>query len=286
MAVQMAKTQNQNLPSLSMQKLKNALNTESVKEQFRNALNENAGAFVASIIDLYGSDSYLQQCDPNLVIMEALKLPINKQLGFAYIVPYRNSKGALIPQFQLGYKGYIQLAMRTGQYKHLNAGVVYEGIKVNRNILTGEIEFLGEPTSDKPQGYFAYMELLNGFRKTVYMTQNEVLCHAKRYSKSFNYDSSAWKTNFEEMAIKTVLRRLLSKYGMLSTDLIAALTSDRDEDVENQVADEIEREANKELIDIELETSEMEDEQDDEDAEGEPKIEPEQQQMSMKGPGF
>jgi len=269
-----------------IQKLKASLSAESVKEQFKNALKENAGAFIASIIDLYGSDKILQECDPNKVIMEALKaatlkLPINKQLGFAYIVPYRNSKGVMVPQFQLGYKGYIQLAMHTGQYKHLNAGVVYEGVKVNRNILTGEVEFTGEPTSDKVQGYFAYMELLNGFTKTLYMTQNEIICHAKRYSKSYNYDSSAWKTNFDEMALKTVLRRLLSKYGILSTDMIAALTSDHNEDVENQVAEEIERSANKEVIDIEPEVEEQDEEKDER---GQKELE--QQQMSMKGPGF
>lgn len=241
-----------------VQKLKAVLNAESVKEQFRNALQENAGAFIASIIDLYGSDSYLQQCDPNAVIMEALKaatlkLPINKQLGFAYIVPYK-SKGQTVPQFQLGYKGYIQLAMRTGQYKNLNAGIIYEGIKVSKNILTGEIEFSGEATSEKAQGYFAYMKLLNGFEKTLYMTHNEILCHAKKYSKSFNSDLSAWKSNFDEMAIKTVLRRLLSKYGILSTEVITALTTDNSEDIENEVATEIEQNANKETIDVEYET--------------------------------
>jgi len=255
MAGQLAKTQN------PIQKLKTLLNTESVKEQFRNALQENAGAFIASVIDLYNSDTYLQQCDPNLVIMECLKaatlkLPINKQLGFAYIVPYRNNKGQMIPQFQLGYKGYIQLAMRTGQYKNLNAGVIYEGVKVHKDILTGEIIFSGEPTGNKPQGYFAHMELLNGFKKTVYMTHAEVVAHAKRYSKSFGHNNSAWSTNFEEMAIKTTLRRLLSKYGVLSTDMISALTHDHDEDeyIENQVAEEIEQNANKEVIDIESET--------------------------------
>lgn len=266
-----------NLPSLPMQKLKDALNTESVMEQFRNALQENAGAFVASVIDLYGSDAYLQQCNPNLVIMEALKaatlkLPINKQLGFAYIVPYKKN-GVLIPQFQIGYKGYIQLAMRTGQYKHLNAGIVYEGMKIVRHVLSGETEIIGEPTSNKPQGYFAYMELLNGFTKTLHMTHSEVLSHAKRYSKSFNSDNSSWKTNFEEMAIKTVIRRLLSKYGILSTEMIAALTNDHDEDIEAQVADEVEAEANQEVIDIEPEEI-------DEKPKGE------QQQLDLKGPGF
>lgn len=255
-----------------IQKLKSILNADSVKRQFENALKENAGPFIASIIDLYASDNYLQKCDPNLVVMEALKaatlkLPINKQLGFAYIVPYKNKSGVALPQFQLGYKGYIQLAMRTGQYKFLNAGIVYEGIKVYQNWLTGEVEFSGEPTSDKPQGYFAFMELLNGFSKTVYMTYDEVRKHAKRYSKSYNSDSSAWKTNFDEMAMKTVIRQLLSKYGILSVDMITAFTSD----VEIETAQEIEKNANSELIDVEYEVSEDEEE------------DPEQKE---EGPGF
>lgn len=266
-----------------IQKLKMALSAESVREQFRNALQENAGAFIASIIDLYASDTYLQQCDPNLVIMECLKaatlkLPINKQLGFAYVVPYKNSKGQMIPQFQLGYKGYIQLAMRTGQYKNLNAGIIYEGVKVHRDILTGEVIFTGEPTSDKPQGYFAYMELINGFRKTIYMTHAEIVAHAKRYSKSYGNKNSAWATNFNEMALKTVIRRLLSKYGLLTTEMVTALTVDRDEDVESEVEAEIEQNANKEIIDIEPEEVEEMEETKDVVEEGE--------QMTLEGPGF
>jgi recombination protein RecT len=245
--------ENTQIAKSPMQRLKVALSVESVQEQFKNALQENTGPFIASIIDLYGSDTYLQACEPAQVIMECLKaatlkLPINKQIGFAYIVPYK-SNGVSVPQFQLGYKGYIQLAMRTGQYKFLNAGVIYEGIKVKRNILTGEVEFAGEPTSDKAQGYFAYMELLNGYSKNVYMTHDEVLKHAKRYSKSFDNKNSAWKTNFEEMAIKTATRKLLSHYGFLSTEMVTALGNDQD-DVDLQMVDEIAANANKETIDI------------------------------------
>lgn len=231
-------------------RLKLSLSADSVKEQFQNALKENSGAFIASIIDLYSSDKYLQQCDPNKVVMEALKaatlkLPINKQLGFAYIVPYKNE-----PQFQIGYKGYIQLAMRTGQYKYLNAGVIYEGVDVARDTLTGGITFSGDPTSDKPQGYFAHMELLNGFSKTLYMTHAEVTEHAKRYSKSFSHSSSVWKSNFDEMATKTTIRRLLSTYGIMSVDMIAALTTVDDDKADDAVDWEVQQEANQTIIDI------------------------------------
>jgi len=257
-----------------VQKLKSVLNAESVQEQFRNALKENASSFVASLIDLYASDKYLQECNPNQVVMEALKaatlkLPINKQLGFAYIVPYKK-----VPQFQLGYKGYIQLAMRTGQYKYLNAGIVYEGMEVKKDILTGKVEISGEPKSDKAIGYFTYMELLNGFSKTLYMTKDEIINHAKKHSKSYGNKNGAWSTNFDEMAMKTTTRLLLSKYGILSTDMIAALTSDTADDTETEVAKEIEENANKEVIDVDYEVAEK----------TETQKEPEQ--TTIEGPGF
>lgn len=119
-------------------KLKSILAAQSVQEQFKAVLAENSEAFVASIIDLYNTDKTLQACDPKSVVMEALKaaslkLPINKQLGFAWIVPYKDGKtGQFIPAFQLGYKGYIQLCMRTGSYKYINADVVYEGELVSK----------------------------------------------------------------------------------------------------------------------------------------------------------
>jgi len=254
MAKEVVKT-NQQKSESSVAKLRALLSSDSVREQFENSLKENTGAFVASVIDLYASDKYLQECNPNKVMMEALKaatlkLPINKQLGFAYIVPYKTG-GEAIPTMQIGYRGYIQLAMRTGQYRHLNAGEVHEGVKVNRNLLTGEVSFSGEKTGDKVTGFFAYMELLNGFSKTLYMTHAEVEAHAKRYSKSFNSQHSAWKTHFNEMAMKTVIRLLLSKYGILSTDMISALTADMSEQ-EDRVEEEIAMSANDEYIDVEV----------------------------------
>src|SRR5690606_23903396 len=136
-------------------RLKAILSAESVQEQFRNALQENAGAFVASIIDLYNTDANLRLCDPSKVVMEALKaaslkLPINRQLGFAWIAPYKDKNVEYIPTLQSGYKGYIQLALRTGPYRCINADVVYEGELGRRDRLTGEIEIDRDArTSDK-----------------------------------------------------------------------------------------------------------------------------------------
>lgn len=207
-------------------RLKGMLDAESVQKQFNDVLGENKGPFIGSIIDLYNSDTYLQKCDPKQVIMEALKaatlkLPISKQLGFAYIVPYRDT-----PQFQLGYKGMIQLAQRTGAYKYINAGVVYEGEFKRRDKLTGAIDLSGEALSNEIVGYFAYIETLNGFSKGIYWTKEEVKRHAQRYSKSYKSGTSAWATNFDEMAQKTVLRALLSKYGIMSIEFQTALTLD------------------------------------------------------------
>ena len=240
-------TKNQITP---VQRLKNALNAESVQEQFRNALQDSAPLFAASLIDVYGSDRDLQDCEPGAVIVEALKaatlrLPINKNLGFAYIVPYK-SKAKAQPQMQIGYKGLIQLAMRTGEYRYLNADVVYEGELKSFDKLTGHMDLSGERTSDQVVGYFAYLELLNGFSKAVYWTKDQILEHAKRFSKSFNSDYSPWKTDFDAMALKTVLRNLIAKWGIMSVEMVQAV----DRDIEADAQREIDEYANSEVLDI------------------------------------
>lgn len=235
-----------------VQKLKTVLKSDSVQEQFQNALKEGSDLFVASLIDIYASDNYLQKCQPQAVVMEALKaatlkLPINKNLGFAYIVPYGNE-----PQFQLGYKGYIQLAQRTGKYRIINADVVYEGELKRHDKVTGELDLSGDAKSDKIIGYFAHIETINGFKKTIYWTKEKVTTHAKKYSKSFNSKSSAWQGNFDEMALKTMLRNLLSKYGIMSVEMMGAISHDAaDESVEAMVGNEINNKANQDFIDIE-----------------------------------
>ena len=212
--------------------LKAILSESSIQEQFQNALREYSGAFIASIVEVFSSDNNLQNCDPKLVVIECLKaatlrLPINRQLGFAWIIPYKNA-----PVFQLGYKGYIQLAMRTGQYRYLNADIVYTGISVHREYLTGDVRLEGEPISDKAIGYFTYMQLVNGFTKTKYMTVEEVRRHAERYSPSYHKETSLWKTDFDAMALKTTTRQLLSHYGILSPEMLGAIEADRDPEAE------------------------------------------------------
>lgn len=250
--------------------LKGMLKAPSVVEQFNNALAKNAPAFIASVIDLYNSDSKLQQCEPKAVIMEALKaavlkLPINKALGYAYVIPFNNSKKddhgnwvkVMEPTFELGYKGYIQLAMRTGQYRTINADVVYEGELRKVNKLSGEIAFDGTKASDKIIGYFCYFELLNGFSKTLYMSVEQMATHAKMYSKGLKSDMTVekllnlanlpldvnnktvgWMGNFHSMAIKTVIRNLLSKYGFLSIEMQEAIADDLKADVRDDLVSE------------------------------------------------
>ena len=234
--------------------MKGILDNDNTKKLLQDSLKENAGAFAASILDLYNSDKYLQQCDPKQVFGEclkavSLKLPINKQLGFAYVVAFKG-----IPQFQIGYKGLIQLCMRTGQYKHINAGEVYEGEYKGFNKLTGELDISGERTSNTIVGYFAYMETLNGFSHSVYSTKQEIQKHAEKYSKSHNSSNSAWKTEFDKMAVKTVLRNLLSHYGYMSVEMMNAMTAEQPSNADT-ISENIDNTVNPEVIDVEYTVS-------------------------------
>lgn len=230
-----------------MNLLQNFFLKEGVQNQLKNALNDNQESFIASVIDLYSGDTYLQNCHPERVAMVALKaavlkLPVIKALGFAYIVPYKTNN-EFIPQLQIGYKGLIQLAIRTNQYRVINADVVYEGEYKSANKLTGEFDLNGERTGDTITGYFAHFEMTNGFSKTLYMTKKQVNDHAVKYSKSYSQAGSPWKTEFDAMAKKTVVRGLLSHWGYLSVETMDAMTED-DRDVAEKVLQEIQQKGN------------------------------------------
>lgn len=249
-----------------VEQLKSIMNAPSVQEQFNNALKDNKDVFVASLIDLYNTDNNLQACEPKAIVMEALKaavlkLPINKALGFAYIVPFK-IKGVQKPNFILGYKGYYQLAMRTGYYKTINYGAVYDGELNVVDKLAGEINLDGKKLSNKVVGYFAHFEMLNGFKKTVYMTLEQIAKHAKMYSKGIQYNKNVtvaslmklagsdatgigWAGDFDSMAVKTVLKNLLSKYGYLSVEMQTAVA--KEIDAENNSDDE---KTDKQVVDI------------------------------------
>lgn len=255
-----------NVPQ-KVQRMKKVIKKDSVQEQFDNALEDNSNQFVANLIELYSNDTYLQNCKPQDVIKKALQaatlnLPLNKQLGYAHIVPFK-SRGEYKPTFIIGYKGYIQLAQRTGKYKFLNADKVYEGEEVVQDKLTGHIEIKGEPEGPDAEvkGYFAYMELHNGFSKGLYMTEEEIREHAREYSPSYNNDYSAWQTNFDSMALKTPIRLLMKRWGPMSTEMITAVQSDESQETtESRMEREKAAEANQEVVDIEEEDPEMEEE--------------------------
>ncbi|OLQ51773.1 recombinase RecT [Bacillus licheniformis] len=200
--------------------MKGLLSSPSVIKRFEEVLGKRATQFTASILSLYNSEQMLQKTDPMSVISSAmvaatLDLPIDKNLGYAWIVPYGGKA-----QFQLGYKGYIQLALRTGQYKSINCIPIHEGELQKWNPLTEEIEIdFEKQESDAVIGYAAYFELINGFRKTVYWTKAQVEKHKKKFSKS----DFGWKNDWDAMALKTVLKAVLSKWGILSVEMQKAV---------------------------------------------------------------
>ena len=200
--------------------LKGMLEMPAYKNKFNEMLGKKAAGFMSSIIAVTNNNKLLAKAEPATVIGAAaqaamLDLPINQSLGFAYIVPY---KGAA--QFQLGYKGYIQLAQRSGQYVDIGAKTVYEGELEYENRLLDKFKF-GERTGDKVIGYLAYFRLTNGFEKMLFMELDEMIAHAKKYSKSYSGGTEKWGlADFNTMAEKTVLKRLLSKYGPLSIESV------------------------------------------------------------------
>jgi len=200
---------------------------DGVKSKFNELLGERSTAFITSVMQVVANNTKLKTAEPasiyNAAAMAAvLDMPINNNLGFAYIVPYGNKA-----QFQMGYKGFIQLAIRSGQYKTIGSTPIYNGQLMSSNPLTGyEFDFK-VPANGKPIGYAASFKLHSGFEKTIYMTAAEVLAHAQKYSKSFSHSTSIWKKDFEGMANKTVLKRLISKYGPLSLEMQKAVSSDQ-----------------------------------------------------------
>lgn len=206
--------------------LKAMLAGESVKQRFKEILGQKAPGFISSILSVTNSNALLQKAEPTsimnaAVIAATLDLPINGSLGFAYIVPYSGQA-----QFQIGYKGLVQLAMRSGQYKTINVSEVYEGEIKSVNRFTGEYEF-GDKTSDKVVGYMAYFKLINGFEKYFYMTREEAERHGKKYSQTFKRGTGLWSTEFDTMSKKTVLKMLLSKFGILSIEMQRGIQFDQ-----------------------------------------------------------
>lgn len=212
------------------------LNNPAIKKKIIDRLGQNAAAFISTLSAIHQSNELLQKCDGRSILGAAflaasLNLSIAPSLAHAYIVPYKGKDGNYYAQFQISAKGYIQLALRSGQYVRIYAGKVCEGEINGFNPATGEPVF-GKRISDLVVGYIAYFKLINGFEKFFFMSKAEVENHAKKYSQSYRSSkaSSPWTSNFDDMAIKTVLKALLRKWGILSADLNSAFVDDQDSD--------------------------------------------------------
>lgn len=220
------------LAKTNLAQLKGLLSAESTKKRFYEILGSKSAGFISSVLNVVNGNPSLQKVNPNTVLMSAaiaatLDLPINPNLGFAAIVPYKE-KGQAVAQFQMMWRGFVQLAQRSGQYRTLNTTEVYEGEVKSQNRFTGDIVFDPDGRkSDKVVGYVAYMSLLNGFEKFFYMSREECENHARRYSKTYQKGYGKWKEDFDAMAKKTVLKLLISKYGIMSVDMQKAVEFDQ-----------------------------------------------------------
>lgn len=206
-------------------------------KQAQDVLGEGTQQFLSSVLTITNSNTALKQLDPiklyNTCLMAAaLKLPFNHNLGQAYVIAYKGE-----PQLQIGWKGFVQLAQRSGQFKTIGATAVYSNEIAGIDPLTGEINFdFKMEKQGSVVGYLAYFRLLNGFEKNLYMTVQELEKHGKRYSQTFKANKGVWVDNFEAMANKTVIKLLLSKFAPLSIDMAKAIEIDQ-QDADGDYAD-------------------------------------------------
>ncbi len=212
------------------------LNNDSVKKHVEGILKERAPQLMTSLISLANLTPGLAKCDPKTLLycgMKAasLNLPLDNNLGFAYAIAYRNNKtGTVEAQFQAGYRAYIQLAQRSGQYKKINVLDVRQGELKAWNPFTEELELVLIEDVDKREklpivGYAGIFELLNGFQKVTYWPKDRITKHAKRFSKTFN--KGPCQTDFDAMARKTVIKELISRWGPMSIQLQDAVKFDQ-----------------------------------------------------------
>lgn len=200
---------------------------DAIRKKFDELLGKRSSAFMTSVLQIVASNQMLQNAEPASIynaacIAATLDLPINNALGFAYIIPFGKQA-----QFQLGYKGFIQLAQRSGQFQTISATPIYEGQLIKQDPLRGfQFDFTVEKTG-QPIGYAAYFKLLNGFEKTLYMTTEELRQHGLKFSQTFKKGFGLWKDDFESMAQKTVLKLLLSKFAPLSVEMQTATIVDQ-----------------------------------------------------------
>ena len=211
------------VPTTAGYGLKMMFSKDDVKKRFNEMLGKKSAGFLSSVLTLTNNNKLLQNANPATILSAAsiaasLDLPVNPSLGFAWIVPYKGDAA-----FQLGYKGFVQLAQRSGLYRAINVVEVCEGECEKWDKFAERMTF-GEKKSDAVVGYYGYFELLNGFKKSVYWTKEEVTKHAKKYSKAFH--NGPWQEEFDKMAKKTVLANMLKAWGPMSIEMQTAFEAD------------------------------------------------------------
>jgi recombination protein RecT len=261
--------ENKEKKTTGLQLFNKTITSPAWQKYLEDILKERKGSFINNVTALVANDVNLQECVPATIVFAALKatalnLPLDKSLGMAFCIPYKdNKKGITVAQFQMGYKGVKQLALRSGQFAIIpNATEIKEGELVSRNRLTGECKFIfidddKKRAETKTIGYASYFRLLNGAESTLYMSVEEIEAHALRYSQTYRskYDnvkqSSKWTTDFDEMAKKTVIKLNLSRNAPLSVEMQDAIKADQsiqyeegkyeyvdnEEDVQQQIND-------------------------------------------------
>ena len=233
---------------------KQFFNSPAVKQKFSEVVNGNGQQFVASLLSIVMNNNLLAKATNESIMTAAmkaatLKLPIEPSLGMAYVVPYNRSEKhgdtwvkINEAQFQMGYKGFIQLAQRSGQIRNINCDIVYKEEFLRYDKVYGTLHLKEEQVdSGEVEGYFASLELINGFRKMIFWKKEKVIAHAQKYSKTYDKQigdfksGTPWKTEFDAMAQKTLIKELLSKYAPLSTELQEAIIADNEDSNVNEV---------------------------------------------------
>lgn len=220
------------------------LTRDAVKDQINKVVGGKDGQrFISAIISATNTNTMLQECTNQSILSgallgESLKLSPSPQLGHYYLVPFNDKEKGKVAQFQLGYKGYIQLAIRSGQYKKLNVMAIKDGEleyfdPLNEDIKINLMNDNWDEREAKPTiGYYAFFELVNGFRKAIYWSKAQMESHALKYSQGYKKDKEKgwnytfWSKDFDGMAYKTMLRQLISKWGIMSIEMQTAFDGD------------------------------------------------------------
>ena len=234
----MASTQNQGSLQTGQPKFSVYMNSDKIKALVSQAVGENAQRFTASIISAVSNNPTLNTCEQGTILSaallgESLKLSPSPQLGQFYMIPFKDKDRGMVAQFVIGYKGYIQLAIRSGVYRKLVVLAIKKGEVIKYDPLTEELYvnlIQDEETRENAEtvGYYAMFEYINGFRKSIYWTKTKMKLHAEKYSKGYaaHKGYTFWEKDFDSMALKTMIRQLISKWGVMSVDMEKAFSAD------------------------------------------------------------